>query len=77
MKHHSLRTYALVLTTLMLALAGSSALFADSYGPYHPYTYGHNGYWNQQHVYHHWDQYNGQRGYWMQRNDGVRIFITI
>ena len=77
MKKLSIRTLALLSATIILGLATVSPLSADSYGPYHPYTYGQNGYWNQQHVYHHWVQYNGHQGYWYHRNDGAVIFITL
>ncbi len=75
MKNTSLRTLALIVITFILGFASSRT--ASAYGPYQPYTYGQHGYWNNQHVYHQWDRYNGHQGYWYHRNDGVRIFITI
>ena len=71
------RFLTLALLTAGLALAGSNPVHADSYGPNHPYAYGHNGYWDEHHGYHHWDNYHGRQGYWYHRNDGVRIFISI
>jgi hypothetical protein len=77
MKTTTLRIMALAIITLVLGLASASPAVADTFGPYHPYTYGHNGYWDEHHGYHHWQQYNGHDGYWTHRSDGVRIFIHI
>jgi len=77
MKYTSTRTLALIITTVILGLVANRTASADSYGPYHPYAYGHNGYWDNQHRYHHWDQYQNHNGYWYHRSDGVRIFINI
>ena len=73
--------------TLKMAVMGFAAVIAltafsgsakaDSYGPNHPYTYGHNGYWDEHHGYHHWQQYNGHNGYWNRRSDGVSVFIRL
>lgn len=76
MKNISPRIFALAVTTLLLGL-GNSPVLADSYGPYHPYAYGHNGYWDKHHGYHPWDRYHDHDGYWYRRGDGVRIFISI
>lgn len=58
----------------MTAFAGSAK--ADYYAPYHPYTYGQNGYWDEHHGYHHWDRYHDHDGYW-DRRGGARIFIRL
>jgi hypothetical protein len=58
------------------AFLGSTQARADYYAPGHPYTYGHDGYWDEHHGYHHWDHYNGHDGYW-HRENGVRIFVDI
>jgi len=77
MKTTSIRILALAITVIVLGLAGTGPVSADYYGPYHPYVYGHNGYWDEHHGYHHWDRYNNHDGYWYHRNDGARIFISI
>jgi hypothetical protein len=77
MKTTTIQTMALAIITLVLGLASASPALADTFGPYHPYTYGHNGYWDEHHAYHHWDRYNNHDGYWTHRSDGVRIFINI
>jgi hypothetical protein len=77
MKTPTIQTLALAVLTALLAIAGTGSLKADSYGPYHPYTYGHNGYWDEHHAYHHWERYNNHDGYWYHRSDGARIFINI
>jgi len=77
MKTTSNRILALAITTLLLGLATSSPVSADYYGPYHPYAYGHNGYWDEHHGYHHWDRHHDHDGYWQRRDDGARIFISI
>ena len=64
-----------LLTIAVLAIFGSS--FANAYDRDRRYQYGHNGYWDEHHSYHHWDHYNGHDGYWHQRDDGVRVFIDI
>ena len=65
----------LTLAVLVVAGAGASVAKADYYRDSR-YTYGHNGYWDDHHRYHHWDRYNGHDGYWGDRN-GVRVFIDI
>ena len=77
MKTTSTRILVLAVITALFVMANYSPVLADSYGPYHPYAYGHNGYWDEHHGYHHWDHYNGHDGYWHRRSDGVRIFIDI
>jgi len=61
---------------LALTAFSSSARADDYYAPYHPYTYGHDGYWDGHHAYHHWERYHDHDGYWDQRN-GARIFIRL
>jgi hypothetical protein len=77
MKNTSIRLWTLAVTVIVLGFAGNSPVSADSYGPYHPYVYGHNGYWDEHHGYHHWDRYHDHDGYWYHRHDGVSIFINI
>jgi hypothetical protein len=77
MKKTFIRIWTLAIAVIVLGLAGTGPVSADSYGPYHPYVYGHNGYWDEHHGYHHWDRYHDHDGYWYRRNDGVRIFINI
>ena len=64
-----------LLTLIVLAIAGATAANADYYRNNH-YAYGHNGYWDEHHRYHHWDHYHGHDGYWDNRG-GTRIFIDI
>jgi hypothetical protein len=64
-----------LLTVAALAIFGST--FANAYDRDRRYQYGHNGYWDEHHSYHHWDHYNGHDGYWRTRDDGVRVFIDI
>jgi hypothetical protein len=78
MKTLSIRTLALTAATVaLLGLAGSSPVSADYYAPYHPYAYGHNGYWDEHRGYHHWDRYHDHDGYYNRRSDGVRVFIRL
>jgi hypothetical protein len=66
---------AVVLTTLAAFVIGS--INATAYDRDRGFSYGHNGYWDRGHRYHHWDHYNGHDGYWHRRDDGVRVFIDI
>ncbi len=64
-----------LLTLVVLAVLGASTASAYDRNPH--YRYGHNGYWDEHHGYHHWDHYHGHDGYWYNRPDGVRIFINV
>lgn len=64
-----------VFALAILGIAGASVAKADYYRDPH-YAYGHNGYWDEHHRYHHWEHYHDHDGYWSQRN-GVRVFIDI
>ncbi len=73
---HPMKTISKVILTLaVLVIAGASVAKADPNRDSR-YTYGHDGYWDEHHHYHHWDHYNGHDGYWGNRN-GVRVFIDI
>jgi len=68
------------LTKALLALAilttfGASIANADRYRN-RDYQYGHNGYWDRGHRYHHWERYHDHDGYWDNRG-GTRVFISI
>ncbi len=72
-----LRLAGLGLATVVALFAFSGTAKADHYGPYHPYTYGHNGYWDEHHRHHNWSTYHDHQGYWYHRNDGVRVWINL
>ena len=64
-----------LLAVAALAILGTSVAKADYYRDSH-YQYGHNGYWDQHHRYHHWERYHDHDGYW-ENHGGTRIFIQI
>lgn len=69
----NLTKIALVLATFAILGASSNA---SAYGRNPHYRYGHNGYWDEHHHYHHWQHYHGHDGYWDNRG-GTRVFINI
>jgi hypothetical protein len=64
-----------ILAVAVLSVLGSSIANADYYRNPH-YQYGHNGYWDDHHHYHHWARYHDHDGYWDNRG-GTRVFIDI
>ena len=64
-----------VLAVAVLSVFGSSIANADYYRN-RDYQYGHNGYWDRGHHYHHWARYHDHDGYWDERG-GTRVFIDI
>ena len=62
---------AIAALTITMMFAGISTSSADYY------RHDHNGYWDNGHVYHHYNYYHGHQGYWYPQPNGVRIWINI
>ncbi len=69
-RNRSMLLASLVLLATLLSGAASQALAYDGY------NHDQNGYWDNNHNYHHYGYYHHHRGYWNQ-NNGVRLWINV
>ncbi len=71
MKNTTFGALALALLSTLFFMGGTLQSRAD-----HDHD-NHNGHWDRHHHWQNYTYYNGHRGYWDERDNGPRIWISI